>query len=152
MNIMILYRTEFKYWNAWTFQYVGTTTYQRTSYLSATFPLFGSSFCSVTQTGPFQAKLSQSSNRHSQTAEFGDWSHLGLLGPSRHWHNEIGSERAVLGWALVAKTGTKLKSTLNMNVQCLQLLPVDALKHSRPGSSPGVAHSVPLGTWRCGNS
>jgi hypothetical protein len=37
---------------------------------------------------------------------------------------------AVLGWVLVTTAGTQLHDSLDMNVQCYQLLPNDALWHS----------------------
>jgi len=69
-------------------------------------------------------------HRHSQTAEFGDRSHLGHFRPPRHGYNEVGDERSVLGWVLVATAGTQLYDCLDINVQGFQVLPDDALRHS----------------------
>jgi hypothetical protein len=64
------------------------------------------------------------------TAAFGDRSHLGHLVPSRYCYDEVGGEWAVFGWVLVTTAGTQLHDSLDLNVQCLQLLPANALRHS----------------------
>ena len=43
---------------------------------------------------------------YSQAAEFGECSHFRHLRPSRHWYNEVGCGRAVLGRVLVATAGS----------------------------------------------
>ena len=69
-------------------------------------------------------------HRHSKTAEFGDRSDLGHFRTPRDGYNEVGVERTVLGWVLVATGGTQFHDCLDMNVQGLQLLPDDTLRHS----------------------
>ena len=69
-------------------------------------------------------------HRHSQSAEFGDLTHFGHLGPLRHRYNEVGVERALLGWVVVATAGTQLRDSLDTNVQGLELLLDDAVRHT----------------------
>ena len=38
-------------------------------------------------------------HRHSQAAEFNDWSHLGHLGSSRHWYDEVGGRSLEESWS-----------------------------------------------------
>jgi len=51
----------------------------------------------------------------------------------------VGGDWAVLGWVLVAKAGTQLRDSLDMNVEGLELLPDDALRHD----SAQVFHQNP---------
>jgi hypothetical protein len=41
-----------------------------------------------------------------------------------------GCERTFLGWVLVSTNETQLHDSLDMNVQCLQVLPDDVFGHS----------------------
>ena len=91
-------------------------------------------------------------HRDSQAAQFGEPSQLWRLRPSRHWHNEVRGERTVLGGDRIATAGSQLRDFLNTGVQGFHLLSDDSQAYSYPGSSPEIARSGLLGTWRCGNS
>ena len=68
-------------------------------------------------------------HRHSHVAEVGERSHFGHLRPPRHGYNEVGDKRTVLGWVLVAMAGTQLCDSVDTNVQELELLPGESLRH-----------------------
>jgi hypothetical protein len=51
----------------------------------------------------------------------------------------------VLGWVLVATAGTQLRDSLDTNVQGLELLPNDALRHAPAQVVHQEPHSGPPG-------
>jgi len=55
-------------------------------------------------------------HRHSQTAEFGNRTHLGHFRSPRHGYNEVGGEMSVLGWVVVATSVKQQLDCLDMNV------------------------------------
>ena len=68
-------------------------------------------------------------HRDPQTAELGERAHSGHLRISDHRYNKVVGGRTVLGRILVAAPGTELQDSLDTNVQKIQLLPDDALRH-----------------------
>jgi len=53
--------------------------------------------------------------------------------PTRYPYNVVVVARTILGWVLVAMAGMQLRDSLDTNVQGLQLLSDDALRHVLPG-------------------